>query len=399
LDDAPGDAFGATSPFWEGGAMADFSAVQGRPCPAWYAAPQLGVFIHWGMFAVPAWAPRGASITELTRTRYDEVFTYAPYAEWYANALRIPESPTAAHHAEVWGDRPYASFRDDFDRAAEAFDADAWADLFASAGAGYVVFVTKHHDGYCLWPTEVENPHRSGWHARRDFVGELAAAVRARGMRFGVYYSGGLDWTFKPEPIRNVGDMFACVPTTADYRAYADAQVRELIARYQPSVLWNDIAWPDKEGLPALFADYYAAVPEGAVNDRWLAEAGLFEGLADPALRRVFNDRGRARAAEPGERPMRPPPHFDFRTVEYGAGDGMEGQKWESTRGLGLAFGYNANERDEDYMSPADLIALYEDVTGKGGNLLINVGPRADGSVLTQQSTPLKALGAHIKAR
>lgn len=379
--------------------MADFSAVQGRPCPEWYATPQLGVFIHWGIFAVPAWAPRGASITDLTRTHYDEVFALAPYAEWYANALRIDGSPTARHHAETWGARPYESFREDFDRAASAFDAEAWADLFAASGAGYVVMVTKHHDGYCLWPSGVENPRRPGWRSSRDFVGELAEAVRGRGMRFGLYYSGGLDWTFKSDPIRNVGDMFACVPTTPDYQAYAEAQVRELIGRYRPSVLWNDIAWPDKRQLPALFADYYAAVPEGVVNDRWLAETALFESLADPATRQAFNDRNKASLAKESERPPRRPPHCDFRTVEYGTGEGMAGQKWESTRGLGLAFGYNANERDEDYMTPAALIALYDDVTARGGNLLINVGPRADASILAQQSTPLRALGAHIKAR
>jgi alpha-L-fucosidase len=378
--------------------MVDFSAVAGRPCPDWYLRPQLGIFIHWGIFSVPAWAPRGASITELARTRYDEVFTLSPYAEWYANALRIEGSPTARHHAETYGTRPYESFREAFEAAAEAFDADAWADLFAASGAGYVVFVTKHHDGFCLWPTAVENPHRPGWHSRRDFVGELAEAVRARGLRFGVYYSGGLDWTFKSPPIRDLGDMFACVPTTDAYKAYAEAQVRELIARYRPAVLWNDIAWPDKRQLPALFADYYAAVPEGVVNDRWLAETALFDSLSDPATRKAFNDRIKAAQAKGGDQHARRPPHCDFRTVEYDTGVGMAGQKWESTRGLGLAFGFNANERDDDYMSPAALIALYDDVIARGGNLLINVGPRADGSILSAQSTPLKALGAHITA-
>jgi len=378
--------------------MVDFSAVAGRSCQDWYLRPQLGIFIHWGIFSIPAWAPRGASITELTRDRYDEVFTLSPYAEWYSNALRIEGSPTARHHAEAYGTRPYESFREPFEAAAEAFDADAWADLFAASGAGYVVFVTKHHDGFCLWPTQVENPHRPGWHSRRDFVGELAQAVRARGLRFGVYYSGGLDWTFKSPPIRDLGDMFACVPTTDAYKAYAEAQVRELIARYRPAVLWNDIAWPDKRQLPALFADYYAAVPEGVVNDRWLAETALFDSLSDPATRKAFNDRIKAAQAKGGDQHARRPPHCDFRTVEYDTGVGMAGQKWESTRGLGLAFGFNANERDDDYMSPAALIALYDDVIARGGNLLINVGPRADGSILSAQSTPLKALGAHITA-
>jgi alpha-L-fucosidase len=377
--------------------MADFSALADRPCPEWYARPQLGIFVHWGVFAVPAWAPRGVPIDQLSRERPDEVFTLAPYAEWYSNALRIPESPTARHHAETWGERTYESFRPDFERAAAAFDADAWAARFANAGARYVVLVTKHHDGYCLWPSGVENPRRPGWRSSRDFVGELAEAVRGRGLRFGVYYSGGLDWTFKPEPIRNLADMFACVPTTPDYRAYAAAQVRELIARYRPSVLWNDIAWPDKDGLPQLFADYYAAVPDGVVNDRWLAETTFFEQLADPAARAAYIERIRAAAARP-ERPPRPPPHCDFRTAEYSSGEGFGGKKWESTRGLGLAFGFNANERDDDYMTAAALSGLYDDVTARGGNLLINVGPRADGSIPSQQERLLEALGEHIGA-
>ena len=377
--------------------MSDFSALLGRPLPQWYATPQLGIFIHWGIFAVPAWAPRGASITELTRTHYDEVFALAPYAEWYSNALRIPGSPTQARHAAVWGARTYESFRPDFEAAARAFDANAWADLFAEAGARYVVFVTKHHDGYCLWPSAVENPRRPGWRSPRDFVGELADAVRARGLRFGVYYSGGLDWTFKDDPIANLGDMLACIPTSADYKAYAGAQVRELIARYRPSVLWNDIGWPDAEGLPALLAEYYAAVPDGVVNDRW-AGGPLVEAMADPATRKAFNAAVKARlAAAEGELEQPPPPHCDFRTVEYASGEGMGGQKWESTRGLGLAFGYNANEETGDYLTDEALIALYRDVTARGGNLLINVGPRADASIPEVQQAPLRALGAALR--
>jgi len=376
--------------------MPDFSAFAGRPCPAWYRTPQLGIFIHWGVFAVPAWAPRGASITELARTDYDRLFALAPYAEWYANALRIPGSPTAAHHAALYGEASYESFRPQFEAAAQTFDAEAWAELFSRAGARYVVFVAKHHDGYCLWPTAVENPRRPGWNAGRDFVGELAAAVRRRGLRFGLYYSGGLDWTFREGPIQTIGDMFACVPQEADYKAYAAAQVRELIGRYRPQVLWNDIAWPDGEGLAQLFADYYAEVPDGVVNDRWLSNARLFESLADPAGRKAFDDRARARSAAGHADRSRPAFHHDFRTVEYAGGEDMGEQKWESCRGLGLAFGYNAAERPEDYLDGNALIDLYSDVTGRGGNLLINVGPRADGVIPDEQSRPLRALGAHL---
>ncbi|HEV2365788.1 MAG TPA: alpha-L-fucosidase [Caulobacteraceae bacterium] len=377
--------------------MADFSAFQDRPCPDWYAAPQLGVFIHWGVFAVPAFAPRGVSITELTRRRYDDLFALAPYAEWYQNAIALEGSESAGHHASVWGGRPYERFRDEFERAARGFDADSWAELFVAAGARYVVLVTKHHDGYCLWPSAVDNPHRHRWASRRDFVGELAQAVRGRGLRFGLYYSGGLDWTFRHRPIRTLGDMFACVPFEADYASYASAQVRELIARYRPSVLWNDIAWPDEDGLPALFADYYAAVPEGVVNDRWTTSRRFFEMMRSDAGREGFDVAVKARlAATEGELETPAPPHCDFRTVEYAAGPAAGGKKWEATRGLGLAFGYNANEREEDALSEAALISLYRDVTGRGGNLLINVGPKADGAIPKLQRDRLLALGGAI---
>jgi alpha-L-fucosidase len=375
-------------------------AFVGRPCPDWYVRPQLGIFIHWGMWAAPAWAPRGASITELFRDDYDHAFALGPYAEWYPNAMQVAGSPTAVRHAKLYGDQPYSAFREPFETAAQAFDAEAWADLFQAAGAAYVVFVTKHHDGFCLWPTAVENPHRPGWHSERDFVGELAEAVRARGMRFGLYYSGGLDWTFHHIPISNFGDMFACVPPGQDYRAYAAAQVRELIDRYRPSVLWNDIAWPDRRDLPALFADYYAAVPDGVVNDRWQGDTAFFDGLRNPAGRAAFNAAVKARLALRGDDHSSAPPkhHFDFRTVEYADGGDMGGAKWESTRGLGLAFGYNANEAVEDYLTGEGLTALYRDVTSKGGNLLINVGPRADASIPEEQQAPLRALGAALRA-
>jgi alpha-L-fucosidase len=370
--------------------MADFSAFKGRACPEWYAEPQFGVFIHWGIFSLPAFAPAGRSITALFETDYDTAFVDGPYAEWYDNALRDPSSPTSAHHRQHYGDAPYADFRAPFEAAAQAFDAAAWADLFAAAGATYVVFVTKHHDGFCLWPTEVANPWRPGWNSQRDFVGELAEAVRARGMRFGLYYSGGLDWTAHPRLIRNLGEMFAAVPTDDAYRAYAVAQVKELIDRYKPSVLWNDIAWPNAEDLPDLFAYYYDAVPDGVINDRWMGTSALFEGLREPAACAAFNSMVKARIAEQGvHAPSAPPPHCDFRTVEYGSGAHLAGQKWESTRGLGLAFGYNAAEPTGDYMTGADIAALFTEVKRDGGNLLLNVGPRADGSIPDIQSKAL----------
>lgn len=375
------------------------ASYMGRACPDWYAKPQLGIFIHWGMFAVPAYAPGGVSISELFKIDYDNAMAVSPYAEWYWNAMRVPGSPTQTRHAKLYGDKPYESFREPFEKAAEAFDANAWADLFAKSGAKYVVFVTKHHDGFCLWPTDVENPHKPGWHSKRDYIGELADAVRARGMRFGLYYSGGLDWTFHHLPISDFGDMLACVPTSEEYTRYAVAQVRELVERYKPSVLWNDIAWPSDASLPGLFEHYYAHVPDGVVNDRWLAQNMLFESLRDPATRAGFNAMVKGRIAEAdGELDNPPPPHCDFRTVEYSTGEHMGEKKWEACRGLGLAFGYNQDERTDDYMTGAALTDLYRQLSARGGNLLINVGPMADGTIPEVQQRPLLEFGRALRS-
>jgi len=137
------------------------------------------------------------------------------------NSLRFPESPVARFHAATYPGRGYESFIADFEAGQSGWDPDDWAARFAATGARYVVMVTKHHDGYCLWPTDVANPHRSGFHSRRDVVGEMADAVRRHHMRFGVYYSGGLDWTFNDQPIGSFSDLLAAQPR-GEYLAYAE---------------------------------------------------------------------------------------------------------------------------------------------------------------------------------
>jgi alpha-L-fucosidase len=324
-----------------------------------------------------------------------------PYTEWYDNAIRVPESPSARHHAEHWGGRPYADFREPFLAGLEAWDPSGWARLFRRAGARYVVLVTKHHDGFCLWPSSVRNPHRENWTTERDVVGELAEAVRGEGLRFGVYYSGGIDWSFNPRPVRTLVQFIGSSPRR-DYPAYAEAQVRELIERYRPSVLWNDICWP--QGLAELlrlFADYYAAVPEGVVNDRWmhrswalrLLSLGAVQRLADAWLgRRIRKDSAKGDYS-PGVVPPSPV-HYDFRTPEYMSFAKIDPRKWETTRGLTPSFGYNRGDREGDHEAPEQLVRSFADTISKNGNLLLNVGPRGEDAAIPEaQQSRLEALG------
>jgi alpha-L-fucosidase len=235
-------------------------------------------------------------------------------------------------------------------------------DLFDIAGAKYVVPVTKHHDGFLMWKSDHPNPHREHWMAERDHIGELALAVRAKGMRFGLYYSGGLDWTFQPPPIADLMSLFTGVPDTKEYAEYATAHVHELIARYAPSVLWDDIGWPAHLDPNDIIGHYYAQVPDGVVNDRFNMIA-VAQGLL----------------------------HADFNTPEYTTTAGAS--KWEVCRGIGRSFGYNRMENESTFPTVDENIWMLADIVSRGGNLLLNVGPSADGQIPMAQVVRLTALG------
>jgi len=269
------------------------------------------------------------------------------------------------HHDATWGaDVTYESFRSTFDEASTAWSGEQWADAFAAAGARYVVLVTKHHDGYALWPSGVPHPSRPGWHTARDFVGELTAAVRRRCLRMGLYYSGGLDWSVRPGPITDALSVVIVIPNGPEYLAYANAQWRELIARYEPAVMWNDIGYPDEAAALALFADYYNAIPDGVVNDRFSILSGLT--------------------------------HHDYVTPEFTVLPDISTRKFETVRGMGRGFGYNQNEHEADYDSATRLVHLLVDVVSKNGNLLLNVGPMADGTIPAPQARRLEAIGVWL---
>ena len=339
-----------------------------RPTPIWYDDAKLGIFVHWGLFSVPGWAvPRGNLHETPAQLGWRAWFRDTAYAEWYANSLKIPGSQTAAHHRAHYGDASYYDFVPVFNEAIKAWDPTAWADLFGQAGAGYAILTTKHHDGFRLWPSRVPHPTLGDFHPSRDVVGELAAAVRAKGLRFGTYYSGGLDWTFNPTPIEDLPDLGATVIQDPAYAAYADAHWRELIERYETTFLWNDIAYPRVSDLDRIVAEFYQRTPDGIVNDR-------FQDIAPDGTRT----------------PLVVP---DILTPEYASFPEIRAEKWETTRGIGLSFGYNRAEDEATFIPPAELIRLFVDIVSKNGNLLLNVGPRADGTIQAGQIARLRALG------
>ena len=335
-------------------------SIQTHQVPQWYDDCKIGVFIHWGAYSVPAYAPPTVELGEIP---LDEGwFAYNPYSEWYLNSLRIGKGATFEYHNKTYGaDFPYEKFTHMW--KAENWQPDDWAKLFKEAGAGYVVPVTKHHDGFCLWPSRFTEYHTANRGPGRDIIGELGEAVRQSGLKYGLYYSGILDWTYTNDAIHDMEDIFSPSNITSAYADYAFNQTMELIDRYQPSVLWNDIGWPKKglSDLPTLFAHYYNAVPEGVVNDRWS---------------NVWHD---------------------YTTKEYQHGVMTLDKKWEMCRGLGLSFAYNQEETEKHYINPNKLISLLLESVSHNGNLLINVGPKADGTIPAPQVDRLRCLGAWLK--
>jgi alpha-L-fucosidase len=357
--------------------------------PAWWRDAKLGIFVHWTIASVPAFAPVDVDIGELVQSGRRDALAFSPYAEWYENSLHFPDSPAARHHREVYGGRPYTDFAAEWEAGLERWDPNDWAKKFAATGARYVVFVTKHMDGYCLGPTGVANPKRPGWNCSRDVVGELGEAVRGAGMRFGLYYSGGLDSTFNDRPIGSMAGLLDAIPR-GDYPAYADAQVRELIDRYRPSVLWNDIAWPSEgKDLWPLFEYYYEQVPDGVVNDRWIPWSPVLAAMrTKPAQRGLDALVQRQAKKDAGVIPPKPP-YFDVRTPEYVVFDDVQPKPWECVRGMDQSFGHNAQSRPEHFLPHDELLWMLADITAKGGNLLLNVGPRGDAQIADAQLTRL----------
>lgn len=382
-------------PTWE--------SVSTHPLPEWYDDAKLGVFLHWGLYSVPGWAPQVGDIQELLRTEGPVgMLRDNPYAEWYRNTMQIEGSPTQVHHEQTYGpDFPYDGFIAGFNAGANAADLDAIADLAKTAGARYVVLTTKHHEGFRLWPSQLPNPHKGLYNSERDIVGDMTDAVRGHGLRMGLYYSGGYDWPFNDAVLKHPADSMLAVPATPEYQEYATAHVRDLIDRYRPDVLWNDVAWPPGGNLAELFAYYYNAVPDGVINDRWIQPSGR-RGPIEDTLTRAAGDLVQLlwkHIPEDRKQLTFPGAHwYDFNTPEYAVFHDIQEKKWEATRGVGHSFGANRNERREDIVTSTKLVRLLVDVVSKNGNLLIGVGPDENGRIVEEQQAPLRGLGAWMAA-
>jgi alpha-L-fucosidase len=335
----------------------NWASIDSRPIPSWFEDAKFGIFIHWGLYSVPAWAPTDASI-------------YEKYAEWYWWRLTDAKSSTHQHfrdfHTKMYGEgAKYQDFVKGF--TCEMFDPKEWARIFSDAGARYVVLTSKHHEGFTLWPSA----QSWNWNAvdvgpHRDLAGDLMKAVKDGGLKMGYYYSL-YEW-FNP--------LYR-----ADVKRYVDEhmlpQMRDLVTRYQPDIIWTDGEWDHSSEVwrsTEFLAWLYNESPvrdHVVVNDRWGKETRSKHGG-------IYTT------------------EYDLVHDENSQGKKIE-HPWEECRGIGGSFGYNRNEDLSDYSSSAELIYILIDKVARGGNLLLNIGPTADGRIPVIMQQRLTDIGAWLK--
>ncbi|MCB0631096.1 MAG: alpha-L-fucosidase [Lewinella sp.] len=319
---------------------ANWESLDKRPVAGWFEDAKFGIFIHWGLYSVPSWSPKGT------------------YEEWYLEWLtsqsifgngKYSGQEILEFHKKTYGETfNYIDFARNW--KAELYDPVKWADLFKRSGAKYVIMTSKHHDGFALWPSKHTTESRGYlWNSvetgpRRDLVGDYVKAMKAAGLKAGLYYSL-YEWY---HPWYRAGlDKFVT--------DYYHPQFKDLVTRYQPDILYADGEWEQDDSYwksTELLAWLFNESPvkdEVVINDRWVK----------------------------GQRHK----HGGYFTTEYLREDVNFNRPWEEVRGMGLSFGYNRNEDLEDYNSPQMLILMLVDIVSKGGNLCINVGPTAAGKI------------------
>ncbi len=287
------------------------------------------------------------TIQEFTRARYGMIIHFGLYSmlgrgEWVMNREEISRED-------------YKALADQFQPV--HFDAGALADLAVAAGMRYLVFTTMHHDGFRLYHSELTDFCSTKTAAGRDFTAEIIAACRQRGLKVSLYHSLN-NWMDLPDGVEALENKAA----RERFIENTFARIRELVTRYQPiDLLWYDGWWPfDAEGWKA-------------------TEMNAMVRAIQPSI--LFNGRN----GLPG----------DFNTPEGHLGHPTPWRPWEACITLNENWGYSKG--DHQWKTPADLLAMLAKCASSQGNLLLNVGPKGDGSLPSPTESILREAGAWLK--
>ena len=316
----------------------------------WWRDGRFGMFIHWGLYAIPA------------GTWGDKVYK-SGYSEWIMFSSKIP----VAEYRQLAGRFNPVKF-----------DAEAWADLAKEAGMKYVVLTAKHHDGFSMFDSaltdyDVVDATPFG----RDVTGELAAACREDGLRFGCYYSVDRDW-YRPQgpgnryKQSNTWDYPDSVPADFDryFADFAQPQVEELLKKYRPDLLWFDgISMKSEAQVEGLYDRIRELQPWCVLNSR----------IHHCTFPKSF-----------------PPPFCDYlSTGDNKLAERNLGFDWENPGSMNTSYGYNRH--DHQWRSTHKILSNLVEAASKGGNYLLNVGPTEEGLIPQPCIDRLREVGAWLK--
>ncbi|KAF5349105.1 hypothetical protein D9756_009517 [Leucocoprinus leucothites] len=366
---ANGDLVGS-SPGWQGEGLvenwtADREVLDRHEAPTWWKKAKYGIFIHWGVYSFPAWAPSGT------------------YAEWYNWNLHNPanaSSPVWEHHLETYGpDLIYDDFIANF--TASKFNASAWVDLFDRAGAKYFVFVTKHHDGFALFDTK-NTTHRSSVHLgpQRDFLQELMETSKREkpDLHRGTYYS--LPEWFSPDSAKY---GYGSWPGGLAHNAFNSTEIEPYTGRLNISDYIDDLQFPQMVDLATSYDTEIMWCDIGGPNRTLDFAAQFFNHAASQGRQVTLNNRC---ADVP-----------DFDTPEYATFGAIQPRDWESNEGMDpFSYGLNSRTNASQYKNATTIIQTLVDIVSKNGNFLLDVGPNAEGEIIAPMANNLLDAGRWI---
>jgi alpha-L-fucosidase len=335
--------------------QASWESLKNYQCPDWFRDAKFGIFIHWGVYSVPAYS-----------------------SEWYPRQMYQQGSDEFKHHISTYGAQKQFGYKDFVPMfKAEKFDPDQWADLFKRSGARYVVPVAEHHDGFAMYKTALSKWNAAEMGPRRDIIGELAKAVRKNGLIFGLSSHRIEHWWFMNGGRKFDSDVND--PKYADFYGPAreenetpspeymnDWLMRcvELVDQYKPQLFWFDwwIEQPAMDPYRKSFASYYynkgIEWNEGVVIN--------YKNSSFPDGSAVLD-------------------------IERGKLTGIRQLPWQTDDAVGFkSWGFIPNEQ---YKSAQYLITNLVDIVSKNGNLLLNIGPRSDGTIPEEQQQLLLSMG------
>lgn len=322
------------------GAQAQPPASAAPPDPqkearlAWFREAKYGLFIHWGLYAIPAGEWKGERVPGI--------------GEWIMNRAKIPVGE-------------YEKLTAQFNPV--KFDADAWVQLAQDAGMKYIVITSKHHDGFALFKSAASRYNMvDATPFKRDVIKELAAACAKRNMRLGFYYSQAQDWH---EP-NGAGNNWDFVPNAKkDFDQYlrdkAEPQIREILTNYGPvALIWFDTPQLMTPERSQRLTDIVRTLQPNTLIDGRLGAEGDYISTGDNII--------------PGEKMT---------------------QAWETPATINHTWGFRKD--DVDWKRPGEIIFKLVDIASKGGNYLLNVGPMADGVIPPASQDILRAAGRWLK--